>query len=161
MSDEINEKTIALAVSTEKMTARVLRDVLLAYLRHRGRKSRYKATVLNKGKHTLKDLKKTNAELTSIEITDQNIKSFDKYARKYHIAYALKKDKAAEPPKYYVFFRSRDVDSMTAAFKEFTAQKLKQKDKPSVKETLLQKSILAEAMRKKSKVKKKKREVER
>ena len=68
MSDEINEKTIALAVSTEKMTARVLRDVLLAYLRHRGRKSRYKATVLNKGKYTLKDLKKTNAELTSIEI---------------------------------------------------------------------------------------------
>ena len=42
MSDEINEKTIALAVSTEKMTARVLRDVLLAYLRHKGRKSRYR-----------------------------------------------------------------------------------------------------------------------
>ncbi len=159
MSDEINEKTIALAVSTEKMTARVLRDVLLAYLRHRGRKSRYKATVLNKGKHTLKDLKKTNAELTSIEITDSNIKAFDKYARKYHVAYALKKDKAAN--KYYVFFRARDVDSMTAAFKEFTAQKLKQKDKPSVKETLLQKSILAEALRKKTKVKHKKREVER
>ena len=38
-----------------------------------------------------------------------------------------KKDVSVEPPSYLVFFKGRDVDVMTAAFKEFSAKTVKQK----------------------------------
>ena len=61
-------------------------------------------------KVTVKELAKQNAGMVNIEITNKNIKSFERYARKYGINYALKKDKSKEPPVYLVF--SRDVIRM-------------------------------------------------
>ena len=48
------------------------------------------------GKVTVKELAKQNAGMVNIEITNKNIKSFERYARKYGINYALKKDKSKE-----------------------------------------------------------------
>ena len=70
--------------------------------------------------------------VTNIEITDQNIKSFERVARKYGVDYALKKDMTGEKPRYLVFFKAKDTDALTAAFKEFTAKTLKREEKPSV-----------------------------
>ena len=61
-------------------------------------------------KVTVKELAKQNAGMVNIEITDKNIKSFERYSRKYGINYALKKDKSKVPPVYLVF--SRDVIRM-------------------------------------------------
>lgn len=83
-------------------------------------------------KQSLKQLQSQKMELSNIEITDKNIKSFERYARKYNIDYCLKKDTSSEKPKYYVFFKAKDVDVMTAAFKEYTGWQLKKKDKGSV-----------------------------
>ena len=77
-----------------------------------------------------------NQELSNIEVTDGNIRSFEKYARKYDIDYCLKKDRSAEPPKYYVFFKAKEVDSITAAFKEYTGWQLKKSKKVSVRKKL-------------------------
>ena len=84
----------------------------------------------------MEKLKEQNCELSNIEITDGNIKSFEKYARKYNVDYCLKKDRSSEPPRYYVFFKARDVDSMTAAFKEYTGKSLNKTKKPSVRTKL-------------------------
>lgn len=59
------------------------------------------------GKQSMEKLKAHNQELSNIEVTDGNIRSFEKYARKYDIDYCLKKDRSAEPPKYYVFLRRK------------------------------------------------------
>ena len=49
----------------------------------------------------------------------------------------MKKDRLSTPPKYLVFFKSRDADAMTAAFTEFSKRTLrKEKQKQSVKKTL-------------------------
>ncbi len=67
----------------------------------------------------------------NIEITDKNIKSFERIARKYGIDFALKKDPAEG--KYYVFFKARDEDVLKTAFAEFTAKSLNRgKKKPSL-----------------------------
>ena len=79
---------------------------------------------------------KQNQGLTNIEITDSNIKSFEKTANKYNIDFALMKEKDSQPPKYVVFFKARDVDVMTAAFKEYTTKELNKSKKPSVKKKL-------------------------
>lgn len=76
-----------------------------------------------------------NAGLSSIEITEENICAFTGVAKKYHIDFALKKDKLSEHPRYLVFFKGRDADAMTAAFQEFTNRKLR---KPSVRKQLEQ-----------------------
>ena len=80
------------------------------------------------------------SQLTNIEITDNNIKSFEKVARRYGIDYSLKKDRSGEKPRYLVFFRARDADVMTAAFKEYTGVTLTKSKKPSIRKKL-QKAI--------------------
>ena len=48
----------------------------------------------------------------------------------------MKKDASETPPKYIVFFKAKDVDVMTAAFKEFSAKELKKTNKPSLRKRL-------------------------
>lgn len=94
------------------------------------------------GKQTIKQLNAQGVQLSNIKITDENIKSFDRVARKYGIDYSLKKEVGADPPKYLVFFKAKDVDVMTAAFREYAGVELKKKQakKPSVRKKL-QKSV--------------------
>ena len=144
MQEEINHKTITVYIRGAKVTAQTLKAALRAILRAREkhkqsvqrREAAYQEDVaVNRGKQSLRDLQDEGSELSNIEITDENIKSFERYARKYGIDYALKKDKAADPPRYYVFFRARDVKTMEAAFKEYSEYTTKEK-KPSVKKKL-------------------------
>ena len=79
---------------------------------------------------------KQNTGVSSMEITDANIKAFEPIAKKYGLDYSLKKVKGEEPPRYLVFFKGRDVDVMTEAFKEFAAKKLTREKKPSIRKAL-------------------------
>ena len=72
-----------------------------------------------KGKQSVKHLVRQGAGVSNIEITDGNIKSFERTANKYGLDFALKKDISVEPPSYLVFFKGRDVDVMTAASRSF------------------------------------------
>ena len=102
-----------------------------------------------------------NAAISNIEVTDGNIKSFERTASKYGLDFALKKDVSVEPPSYLVFFTGRDVDVMTAAFKEFSAKTVKQKEQPSIRHKLDQEKAQSKAQHKeKVKVKTKDRGVE-
>jgi len=100
-----------------------------------------------------------NAAISNIEVTDGNIKSFERTANKYGIDYALKKDTSEQPPRYLVFFKGRDVDVMTQAFKEFSAKTVKQKEKQSLKQKLSRSREQSKAQHK-EKVKTKDRGVE-
>lgn len=80
----------------------------------------------------MKQLVGQNQGVSNIEVTESNIKGFDRVARKYGVDYAIKKDKSGEIPKYLVFFKARDADALTAAFTEYSGKKAKNKDKPSV-----------------------------
>jgi hypothetical protein len=84
------------------------------------------------GKQTVKQLVGQNQGVSNIEITDSNIKAFERVARKYGVDYAVKKDHSVSPPKYLVFFKARDTDALTSAFTEFTAKQVQQKSKPSI-----------------------------
>ena len=86
----------------------------------------------------------SGSELSNIEITDNNIRSFEKIARKYRIQYSLKKDRSKEPPQYLVFFRAKDEAVMTAAFKEYTGMVLPEARKASIRKRL-QKAIARSA----------------
>ena len=71
-----------------------------------------------------------------IEITDQNIRAFSSTAKKYGLDFALKKDTSEELPRYLVFFKGRDTDVITAAFREFSAKNLSREKAPSIRRKL-------------------------
>ena len=87
------------------------------------------------GKQTVKQLVGQGAGVKNIEVTDKNIKSFERVARKYGVDYALKKD--MESGKYLVFFKARDEDALNAAFSEYAAKTIKRdKSRPSIAKQL-------------------------
>lgn len=138
MQEEVTGKSVALIVDGARMSEQVLEKAINAYLDAR----KNKQPKIYHGKQSLKQLARQNAGLANIEITEKNIKAFTRVAKKYHVDFALKKDTTAEQPRYLVFFKSRDADAITAAFQEFTAQKLHRK--PSIRERLAQAKVLAE-----------------
>lgn len=131
MQEEVESRTVTLAISTTKMTANVLKSAISKYLAYRKEKAR-EGPVKPCGKQSVKQLVGQNQGVSNIEITDKNIKDFERIARKYGIDFALKKDKTGDIPKYLVFFKARDADALTAAFKEYTAKTDRKKEKPSV-----------------------------
>ena len=158
MQEEVNEKVIALSIKTGKLSAEVLQKSMKFFLSQV--KKQVNKRQMPHGKQTLKQLMKQNAGVSNIEITKDNIKAFESTAKKYGIDFALKKDATESPPRYLVFFKGRDADVLTAAFKEFSAKKLTQEKKPSIRKLL---STLKEAAQGKNaeraKVKNKDREV--
>ena len=107
-------------------------------------------------------IKKNEASMKNIEITEQNIKAFSVVAKKYDIDYALKKDPHIEPPHYYVFFKAKDKDQLQPAFKEFTAMTLNREKRPTIRERLAQAQEQSKTKhREREKVKTKDREVAR
>ena len=131
MQEEVESRTVTLVVSTTRMTANVLKSAISKYLAYRKEKAR-QGPVKPCGKQSVKQLVGQDQGVSNIEITDKNIKDFERIARKYGIDFALKKDKTGDIPKYLVFFKARDADALTAAFKEYTAKTDRKKEKPSI-----------------------------
>ena len=125
--EQINENAIAIEIKATKMTGHLLAQAMQAVLK----KAREPTT--KHGKQSLKSLAKQGASLANIEITGDNIGSFNRVARKYNVDFALKRDDSESPPKWMVFFKAKDADALTAAFNEYSTITLKQENtKPSL-----------------------------
>ena len=139
MHEDINQRTVALSIKTAKLTSKALAKAMLLALRHMKRQKAPRASPdsnklpkIYKGKQTLRQLSQTGGGLQNLEITEQNIKFFEPVARKYNIDYALHKENSENPPKWLVFFKAKDTDMLTLAFKEFGRKELsKEQEKPS------------------------------
>ena len=95
MQEEVTQKTIALVIKATKLDANILKSAMRMYLNHHRKQAQKKH-----GKVSVKELVGEGAGASSIEITEGNIKSFERVARKYNVDFAVKKDKTTEPPKY-------------------------------------------------------------
>lgn len=138
MQEEIENKTLSLIINTSKFTERTLATAFAKALKLGWNKAKEHYQAKPQGRQSVKQLIGQNQGVSNIEITDSNIKSFERVARKYGVDFALKKDKSGDIPKYLVFFKARDADALTAAFKEYTAKEVRRasKDRPSVLEQL-------------------------
>ena len=139
MQEEVENRAVTLVISATKLTGRLLKAAILKYLASRKEKKLAKARAAPEkptGKQTVKQLIGQNQGVSNIEITDSNIKSFERVARKYGVDFAVKKDRSVSPPKYLVFFKARDADTLTAAFQEYAAREIKREKKPTIQEQL-------------------------
>ena len=130
MQDEVRDKSVALVINMGKTGGRLTADMLKWAMRRYLDQSRNPKA--HHGKQTVKQLVQQGQGVQNIEITDKNIKSFERVARKYGVDFALKKD--PEQGKYLVFFKSRDADALNAAFAEYAAKTMHRSNpkKPSL-----------------------------
>ena len=122
-------------MKASKLTARGLAYVVRAVGRKIAKAHRAKQTP--HGKQTVKKLMAHSASTNSLELSGDT-KLFDRVARKYGIDYSLKKVEQEGKSEYLVFFKAKDVDVMTAAFKEYTGVSLKKEQRQSIRKKLEQ-----------------------
>lgn len=136
MQEEVEQKVVSLIVDCGKLGEQELKKALAKLVEQM--KASHQKHQYNKvnphGKMTVKQLAAKDKGLQSIEVTDKNIGSFNRIARKYGIDFAPFKVKGEN--RYLVFFKAPDADAMTAAFKEYTAKQVKKAERPSVLEKL-------------------------
>ena len=125
MQEEVEQKTFNIVVSTTKLTARTILNAGKAAIQQQQAK-------MAGGKQSVRMLLRQNRGVSSVEIDKTNIRGFERYAKKYGIDYAIRKDNSEMPPRYLVFFKAPDVEEFNAAFKEYSASLLSKTKRPSV-----------------------------
>ena len=98
MQEEVEHKTVNFAISTTKLTARTFLKGAQFLLRQYDKNT-------SQGKQSMKRLIRQNRGVTNVEIEKTGIKGFAKYAKRYHIDYAVQKDISCTPPRYMVLFQ--------------------------------------------------------
>ena len=105
MQEEIEHKTVNLAISTTKLSARTLLRGMQFLLRQYDKHA-------SQGKQSMKRLVRQNRGVTNVEIQKTGIKDFDRYAKRYHIDYSIQKDLSCKPPRYLIYFKAQDTDRL-------------------------------------------------
>lgn len=133
MQDEVRDKSMALFIKVGKTGGKLTADLLKwAIRRYQAQQNNPK---IHHGRQTVKQLVGQGGGVQNIEITEKNIKSFERVARKYGVDFALKKDPGQG--KYLVFFKVRDEAALQAAFTEYAAKTLNRRPKkPSLRKQL-------------------------
>ena len=129
LQEEVEQKTFNIVVSTTKLTTRTILNAGRTALQQ------YQSKLLadkSSGKQSVRMLLRQNRGVSSVEIDKTNIKGFERYAKKYGIDYAIRKDTSEVPPRYLVFFKAPDAEAFNSAFKEYSASLLNKDKRPSV-----------------------------
>ena len=125
MQEEVEQKTFNIVVSTTKLTARTILNAGKAAIQQQQAK-------MAGGKQSVRMLLRQNRGVSSVGIDKTNIRGFERYAKKYGIDYAIRKDNSEMPPRYLVFFKAPDAEAFNSAFKEYSASLLNKDKRPSV-----------------------------
>lgn len=152
MQEEVESRTTNLVVSVTKLTARAIYSAYVKHTQKSQRKKDYLKTQMRikkekaaakkqaaraappRGRQTVKQLVGQGQGVSSMEVSNKDLKGFERVARKYGVDYAIRKDMSKDPPRYLVFFKARDADALSAALKEYMASVMKKQHqkKPSV-----------------------------
>ena len=138
MQEEVENKTVNLAIKTAKVSVRVLYKGLKAFMNHQKKKAVQKDSPLI-GEQSVKELIGQGQGVSSMPIGDSGVKDFKKICNKYGVNFAIVRDKVADPPQYTVFFKAKDADAITNVLKEYATKQMRKqqkKQRPSILEKL-------------------------
>ena len=158
MQEEVENKSINLAIRTGTVSSRVLYQALRGFVQDarsasanrtakRESRERLKIAKMERknapkhGRQTVKQLIGQGQGVESMDIGDSGVRDFKHIANRYGVDFAIMKDKNENPPRYTVFFKAKDVDAITAVLKDYSAKQVRrkeEKEKPSILEKLKQ-----------------------
>ena len=88
MQEEVEQKSLTLTVNAAKMTARLFRAAIAKYVAHRKEKKHDAQTgVRYVGRQSVKKLVGQNQGVSNVELSGEDIKAFERVARKYGVDY--------------------------------------------------------------------------
>ena len=136
MNGDVSREAVQLAFRSSKVTAAVLLRALRAGYRL------CKNKIIEKschpvGQQSVKKLIRQGQGVSSMDVSDESIRTFKRIANKYGMDFAIVKDKTGDNPKYTIFFKAKDADAISQVMKEYSAKLVKKKqraEKPSVLE---------------------------
>jgi len=127
LQEDIERRTIAIAVDATKLTGRILAKALAA-VAHKIHDECQKGQTPH-GKQSVKKLMNHGVATNSLPL-DGDTKLFDRIARKHNVDYAFHK---TEPGKYLLFFKSGQADAITTCFSEYSKRVMaKETGRPSI-----------------------------
>lgn len=138
LQEDVENRTINFAISTTKLTGRTILTAARKFFQWRANKKCGKPI----GQQSVRQLLRQDQGATNIEIERTGIRDFKRILDKYGVDYAITKNHDS-PPRYLVFFKARDADTLTAAFKDYSAKLVNKEKRPSVLERLQQFKALA------------------
>jgi len=139
LGDEIAERDLNLAISIGKLTGRTLKSAIKKILAELEltKKNMFNVPNTEKAKHgrtTLKQLQRQSDGLSNIELKNADLRSLNKIMKEHGIRFAVTKDGKG---KHTLFFKGKDVDTLTKAFEKYSRKLLKLgKNTPSIGQTL-------------------------
>ena len=135
MQEDVENKTVRLAVQTLKLTFRVIynawkkgqakleREMEAKKTEKRIAKKAEKENVT--GEQTVKELIGKGEGVAKIDIEETNLKDFKKMAKKFGVDFAVVKDKREDPPVYTIFFKAKDGAAIDKAMEAYAEHDLK------------------------------------
>ena len=136
MQEEVEQRTLTLVINGTKFSGRVLKSAVSKFVAFCRNQKAKKVNVHPKGKQSVKKLTQQGQGVNTMEIDDENLRQFERIARKYGVDYAVRKDVTVETPRFLVFFKGRDADAIMAALKEFSSAKERKSERPSLLQKL-------------------------
>ncbi len=136
MQEEVEQRTLTLVINGTKFSGRVLKSAASKFVAFCRNQKAKKVNVHPKGKQSVKQLTRQGQGVNTMEIDDENLRQFERVARKYGVDYAVRKDVTADTPRFLVFFKGRDADAIMAALKEFSSTKELKSERPSLLQKL-------------------------
>ena len=136
MQEEVEQRTLTLVINGTKFSGRVLKNAVSKFVAFCRNQKAKKVNVHPKGKQSVKQLTRQGQGVNTMEIDDENLRQFERIARKYGVDYAVRKDVTSETPRFLVFFKGRDADAIMAALKEFSSAKERKSERPSLLQKL-------------------------
>ncbi|MCR5129074.1 MAG: PcfB family protein [Lachnospiraceae bacterium] len=148
MQEEATQKTIALVFRATSFTAKHFEAVLreakrdlehqqnkIQTRRAQSRASRPRRPRQRHGQMTVSQLVGQGQGASTMTIPD-DIRAFERIARRYNVDFAIQRDRSVRPPKYTVFFKAKDTDVLKECFKDYLAHQDRRRDRTPFKERL-------------------------
>ena len=153
MQEEATQKTIALVFRATSFTAKHFEAVLREAKRDlehqqnkvqtrraqsrasRPRRPREQRPRQRHGQMTVSQLVGQGQGASTMTIPD-DIRAFERIARRYNVDFAIQRDRSVQPPKYTVFFKAKDTDVLKECFKDYLAHQDRRRDRTPFKERL-------------------------
>lgn len=135
MQEQVEDRTVNLAVNTTKLTGRAMYAAFRAFRNHMKNKQLQKAQHADDkitGRQSLKELIGQNQGVNALEVGSGTFKDFLKCADKVDVDYAITVDKSVKPKKYTVFFKARDADALDEVMKNYAQRTMQREKRPSV-----------------------------
>ena len=138
MQEEVENRTVNLAISTTRLTVRTIVAGIRMYLQHHRNAQMKKSAKMEgvHGKQSVKELIGQNQGVARMPLGDASIRDFEREARKYGVDFAVTKDKSMHPPLYTIFVKAKDNDALQHIADSLLKRQLSAEKKPSIMQTL-------------------------